>query len=127
MAEFGTQQIYSGAKAENDLSGKRYYFMELSAANQVDVCDGANDLPFGVLQNKPQAGEAATIAYSGITKLVAAGETITAGARLGTNASGLATATIGSGGYVVAEAITGATSGTAFIGKLYGGADRIEV
>lgn len=77
--------------AENDLSDKQHYFVELSGDAQVDVCDGAGDLVYGVLQNDPEAGEAAEVAVLGITKVVAGG-TVAAGDRVGTDANGKAVA-----------------------------------
>ena len=78
--------------AENDLSAKQYYIVELSAENQVDVCDGATDLPYGVLQNDPDVGQAATVAIGGKTKVVSdgSGVNITVGSWLGTDGSGKA-------------------------------------
>ena len=78
-------------KAENDLSAKQYYAVELSAADQVDVCDGAGDIPIGILQNKPEAGEAAQIRILGRTRAVSdgtAGGGITVGCWVGTDANG---------------------------------------
>lgn len=48
--------------AENDLSAKQFYAVEFGgAAGQVDLPDSAGDVCVGVLQNKPKAGEAATV------------------------------------------------------------------
>ncbi|MBW2674616.1 MAG: DUF2190 family protein [Deltaproteobacteria bacterium] len=79
-------------KAENDLSAKQYYFVELSAADQVDVCDGATDKTIGVLQNKPTAGHAAQVRVLGISKVVSngSGTAIAVGDYVGTDASGKA-------------------------------------
>ncbi len=56
-----------------DLSGSQYRVVKLdSTARQVVIC-GASDRPFGVLQNKPAAGEAATVRLLGTTKIVANG------------------------------------------------------
>lgn len=121
MSEFGEQRIYGGAKAENDLSAKRFFFVEISGDDQVDVCDAAADFPFGVLQNKPLEGRAAQVCYAGITELRAAGETITAGNLISTNTSGLATTTIASGGINRGMALTGTSSGTLFKCWLFNG------
>lgn len=79
-------------KAENDLSAKQYYFVELSALDQVDVADAAADVVIGVLQNDPKAGEAAQVRVLGISKVVSdgSGTAIAVGDRIGTNASGKA-------------------------------------
>lgn len=80
-------------KAENDLRAKQLLFVELSAADQVDVCDNAADLPVGVLQNTPNANQAATVRILGITKVVTDGTAnggITVGCYLGTDGNGKA-------------------------------------
>lgn len=79
-------------KAENDLSSKQYYIVELSAADQVDVCDNSGDTPLGVLQNKPEASEAALVRLSGITQVVSdgSGTAISVGDYVGTDGNGKA-------------------------------------
>jgi hypothetical protein len=78
----------SGFKAENDLSTKQFYLVELgAAADEIDVCDGAGDIAIGVLQNKPTAGQAAEVAMGGFCKAIASGA-ITKGAAVGTDGSG---------------------------------------
>jgi len=119
MAEWGTQTIYGNAKAENDLSSFRYCFVELSGADQVDLCDGTTDIVFGVLQNKPQANEEATVSIGGITKC-RAGSTITAGNEISTTASGNATAAGSTSGVrIVGQALTAAASGGYFTMRQY--------
>lgn len=82
--------VVDSFKAENDLSGKQYYAMELSADDQVDVCDGAGDQVIGILQNKPKASQAAAVAITGRTKWVSDGSStaIAVGDRVGTDGSG---------------------------------------
>ena len=79
-------------KAENDLSTKQYYIVEYTGVDQVDVCDAASDLAFGVLQNKPAANEAARVRHLGTSLVVSdgSGTAITAGDRVGPNSSGKA-------------------------------------
>lgn len=78
------------AKAENDLSAKQYYAVEFSAADQVDVCDNAADKPVGILQNKPQAGEAAQVRVAGISRAISdgSGTAIAVDDWVGTDANG---------------------------------------
>lgn len=78
------------AKAENDLTACQYHVVELSAADQVDVCDGAGDVPYGVLQNKPDEAEAAAVMILGISKVYSdgSGTAIVVGNWVGTDASG---------------------------------------
>jgi predicted RecA/RadA family phage recombinase len=79
-------------KAENDLSAKQNYIVELSGADlQVDVCDNAGDIPLGVLLNKPKAGEAADVRTTGIAPVISDGTTpIAVNDRLKTDGNGKA-------------------------------------
>lgn len=63
--------------ADADLSAKQYYFvMAASTAGKVQLATGASSpAPIGVLQNKPKAGSEATVAISGITKVIGNGAT----------------------------------------------------
>jgi len=74
-----------------DLSAKQYYFVKLSAANTVNVCTAITDIPIGILQNKPESGEAATVCLFGISKVSADG-TLAAGNLIGTSADSQADA-----------------------------------
>lgn len=78
--------------AENDLSALQYCPVEITAANQVDVCDAATDLAIGILQNKPKAGEAAVVRLMGLSPVKvdgSGGATISAGSWIGTSAAGV--------------------------------------
>lgn len=57
--------------AGEDLSAKQYYFVKLSAAKTVVACSGTTDIAIGVLQNKPESGEAARVRLLGPTKVIA--------------------------------------------------------
>lgn len=77
-------------EAAADISGKQYHLMRLSAANKCNQASLATASSLvGVLQNKPQSGEFATIQHGGISKIVVGGA-ITAGDILTTNSSGRA-------------------------------------
>ncbi|UCC71365.1 MAG: DUF2190 family protein [Gemmatimonadota bacterium] len=96
-------------EAAADLSTKQFYFVKLSAANTVDVCSGATDVPCGILQNKPSAaGRPAVVRMFGISKAVAdAG--LSVGALIGTAADGQADAKVAGTDttqYVVGVALT---------------------
>jgi len=52
--------------AAADLSAKQYYFVAVDA-NGKAALTGDDGNPVGVLQNKPAAGEAATICIAGVT------------------------------------------------------------
>jgi hypothetical protein len=96
-------------EAAGDLSTKQFYFVKLSAANTVTVCNGATDVPCGVLQNKPSAaGRPAVVRMFGISK-VSADAGISVGALIGTSGDGQADTKIVSTDateYVVGVALT---------------------
>jgi len=54
--------------AASDLSGKQYYFVAVDTDGKAALT-GDDGNPIGVLQNKPEAGEAATICVGGVTKV----------------------------------------------------------
>ncbi len=74
-------------KAGEDLSGKRYYAVYLSADQTVKVCTTGHLNAIGILQNNPKEGEEAVVRLVGTTKAVA-GDTITAGNRVVSTTSG---------------------------------------
>lgn len=96
-------------EAENDLSAKQHYAVELSASNQADVCDAQGELSIGILQNKPEANEAASIAVLGITEAITHDTNIVAGSELTVDANGkLEVAQAGD--YVLAIALEAASA-----------------
>lgn len=88
----GDQSVVAGA----DLRTKQYYCMELSPAlnsqgqRAVTLVNAATDLVYGVLQNKPNSGEAARVRQGGMTKAVSNGSVtpIAVGDRVGPDATG---------------------------------------
>ena len=117
MAAYEQSQLKIGTlKAYADLSAKQYHFVKMHSATQVTVCAAITDIPVGVLQNNPEAGEVAEVSFLGVTKLVADG-TIAAGNSLGTSADGQADA-IAAGTdttvYLVGTAVGAASAGQTF-------------
>ena len=55
-------------EAGADLSAKQYYFVAVDTSGKA-VLTGDNGNPVGVLQNKPTAGQAASVCVYGVTKL----------------------------------------------------------
>lgn len=95
-----------------DARTNQYHIMRADAAGITDVASnpgGDGNEVIGVLQNKPNSGQAATIAYLGETKVVAGNATVTVNALLTTNGSGRAVDAT-SGDFVVGQALE-ATSG----------------
>ena len=99
-------------EAAADLSSKQFYFVKLTAANTINVCSGATDVPCGILQNKPSAaGRPAVVRMFGLSKVSADGA-ISAGALVGTSADGQAdakTAGTDTTNYVVGVALEAAS------------------
>ena len=56
-------------KATADLRLKQYYFVKMDAADAVNLA-GANEASVGILQNKPNTGEAAVVRIVGTSKLI---------------------------------------------------------
>jgi hypothetical protein len=95
MAEYG-YQVSETFKAAADLREAVYHIMRFVAAGTPPTTniasEAAGSFPvgmIGVLQNKPNTGQAATVAYFGKSKVVAGGG-CTAGEFLTTNGSGRA-------------------------------------
>lgn len=80
--------------ANADLKAKQYYFVELLSTEKVDVCNGATDVAFGVLQNDPDISQAAQVRVADgyKTKIVSdgSGTNIAVGDWIGTGATGKA-------------------------------------
>jgi len=81
-----------GLIAGRSLTTKQYYFVKMSAATAgaVIIVAATTDVPVGVLQNNPAAGEPAQIQALGATKIVCGTTAVTAGAVIGWNAEGQA-------------------------------------
>jgi len=104
-------------EAGADLSTKQYYFMAVAADGQVDPAgDGA--YAEGVLQNNPAAaGRAATVAISGVTKVVASG-VIAAGGDVSSDTNGKATASA-TGDIILGTAMSAAAADGDIISVLF--------
>jgi|688.fasta_scaffold186437_2 hypothetical protein len=95
--------------AAADLSTHQYKLVTVNSSGQVALAN-ATALVCGVLQNKPTAaGQAATVAYGGVSKCLAAG-VITAGARVTADANGLAIAAATAGDAVIGIALATAAA-----------------
>jgi len=65
--------------AAEDLSEKQFHFVKMDSDGEVELATDENDAIVGVLQNKPDNGEAALVRFAGTTK-VKCGDTIGVGA-----------------------------------------------
>jgi hypothetical protein len=92
-----------------DLSAKQYNFVKLNGSGEAVAIAAITDVPIGVLQNAPIAGQEAEVLVSGGTKLVA-GEAITLPAFLSVTTAGKADkiAVSDTTQYVVGQALTAA-------------------
>lgn len=72
--------------AAADLSAKQYYAVKVDSNGKAALA-GAGEFVAGILQNKPVAGQAANIAWGGVTKAFAGGN-ITAGNKVAADANG---------------------------------------
>jgi hypothetical protein len=93
--------------AAADLSAKQYHFVKLDNNGLAAAVAAITDIPVGVLQNAPLAGQEAEVLVAGGTKLVA-GEEITLPAFLSTTSAGRADkiAVTDTTQYVVGQALT---------------------
>ncbi len=62
------QGEYRSKIAAADLSGYQYRFVTLSS-NQVNIADSTADKAYGILQNRPESGEVASVKVEGESKL----------------------------------------------------------
>lgn len=88
-------------KAGEDLTDKQYHFVKLSDVGEVDVCTDFTT-PIGVLQNNPPYDDnaglegdyviagSATVTIFGITKVIAADDSISLGDYVASDADGKA-------------------------------------
>ena len=102
----------SGTDFWSNGTGTQYQFVQINSSGVV-VAPSAGGAVVGVRQNRPKAGEAATIMAHGISQVVSGDNTIVAGSLLAATATGnVAVAT--SGQYIVGTALE-ASSATGII------------
>jgi hypothetical protein len=91
MATRGGRYLGDSFIAGADLRTKQYYTVELTSTEKnVNVTSAATDIGLGVLQNKPNTGEAASLVMVGVTPAVVdgSGTAIGIGDWLGPNNAG---------------------------------------
>ncbi len=124
--EFGERWAVT-LTAASDLSAQQYNIVHYAGPRNCDIRSLGQTLalgPIGVLENKPEANQAARVTYSGQTR-VRAGAAITAGRTFTANASGRAiTAT--SGSLVIGRALEAAAVDGDLISALIFPAQRID-
>lgn len=79
------------AGADLSAIGNLYKFVKIASAGTVTVCDGATDIPIGVLQSLAPSGKAVAVCMLGISKIQADAD-LAIGNLVGTSADGQADA-----------------------------------
>jgi len=98
-----------GSAASPNHGGKQYHFVRVTGNGIVGVANATSDDVVGVVQNKVQmVGQAATVAYLGISRVIAA-KALAAGTKVTVASDGKATS--GGAGPVVGIVITGTAAG----------------
>lgn len=111
-----SQQIAAFEKtlvAGEDMTAKQFYIVQLDATGKAEVAEGATDLILGVLQNKPNTGEAALYRFLGTAKVIAGGS-VAIGDWVTTDSAGKAVATTTDGNITIGRALEAADSGDIF-------------
>jgi hypothetical protein len=113
--DFSAHAVRTTLTAGADLSAKQFHFVEINVADgTVTAVDNATDRPIGVLQNTPEAGQAADVLITGGTKVVAGG-TASPGQPLFSNSGASAVTLVvggtGSAAYLVGSFIEPAAAG----------------
>lgn len=115
--------ICNSTLTTSDSTNYQHHLVKMAADLTVALA-GASDIVTGVLLNKPTTGHSATVAGPGSVVKVMAGGTITAGMKLGPDASGHAVQAT-SGVHAALLALEGASSGNLVTAQVLGGADKI--
>lgn len=125
MAYESTNITVGNLKAAADLRTYQYCAVALSGNNAVDVA--TSGAIFGVLQNKPNTGEAAEVIVAGVTKWIASTTISAAGTKLMPTTGGKAATSTGSATVVAGVALNSAgSSGTEVIDALiFGGVGHV--
>ncbi len=95
--------------ASEDLSAKQFYIVQMDSSGDMEVAEGATDLLLGVLQNKPESGQAGTYRFEGTTKVVASAA-IAIGDWVTTTNAGKAVATTTDKDIVIGKALEAAAA-----------------
>jgi hypothetical protein len=96
-------------KANDDMSDDQYLIVKVSDDNEYDTCSGTTDVPAGVLQSGNETGQGVIVRVSGYSK-VEFGESVSAGALVGTAADGQAvevTAGSSTTAYILGQVVNG--------------------
>lgn len=98
----------TGSALAGQNSSGQFLAVKVVGTRSVDLATSGGEQVYGILQNKPAAGQAADVGISGISKAVA-GAVVTAGNMLMTDTSGRLIVATGTN-YRVAQALEGAAA-----------------
>ena len=113
--------VLAAVESDADLTARQFTFVKIKNTGVVDetirveATTVLGEQAFGVLQDKPVAGEAATVAATGSVTKVFAGEAIPAGSRITTAADGRAVAVVANE-YDMGYSLTESTAAGQLIG-----------
>lgn len=94
-----------GLTASADLTGSQFLFAIVDGEKTVGLA-GNGEAADGVIQNKPDSGQAVALAIPGDTSKVRAGAAVAAGAEVMSNASGEGITLAGSGSVSLGKCLT---------------------
>lgn len=117
MAYKASQPLKITLESAADLSAKQYHFVKVNADGKAAICAATTDVPIGVLQNDPTAGQTAEIVVIGVTK-ISSDAALNEGDLIGTSADAQADAKVvgtDTTQYVVGQMMT-ATGAAGVIG-----------
>lgn len=106
MATYGHNTLDLSLVAGADLTAARFHIVKLDTQGNVVLCNSADDLPIGILQNAPRKDEVASVRALGVSRLVA-GQGVSVGAEYGTNDAGAGVAKVAAGDIVMGQVLTG--------------------
>lgn len=119
-AEEALIAISHPASADLDAAGNQYKGVKLVAGGVANFA-AATDLPFGILQNAPKAGDPARVGVQGVSK-VRIGAAVTVGQQLTFNAAGLAVPAVATN-YIIGVAKTAGSASGVVISALISSAN----
>lgn len=97
-------------EASTDLSAYQYRFVTIDANGKAALA-GDGVPVYGVLQNKPSGGQAASVMINGLTKIITDASTMSAGDLVASSSVGMAAAP-GAGEYTVGRVVYGSSGST---------------
>ena len=96
-------------EASEDLSAKQFYIVQMDSSGKMEVAESATDLLLGVLQDKPESGQAGCYRHQGTSKVVASAA-IAIGDWVTTTNAGKAVATTTDKDIVIGKALEAAAA-----------------